>query len=232
MPPRPMLLRSAKRWPVMRSPVPEGRQLRLSNGGPRHRLPILFAEDEPFDERRTRRLARFRRCKENLLQDRVSLKLGISEMFGEARLIEVHDVLAASRRRAHEDYSAKDRGTIQRHLLRDHAAEREAENVDGREAKPVQKGQGMLCHASDRIRHLARRSSETCAFEQYDLAVARKRVSDRGIPVIERTGEVLKEQQGKSCTRPEAPVSTGFIARLQKSSWSGPCSRSLKYFIR
>ena len=64
--------------------------------------------------------------------------------------------------------------------------------------KPVQERKRMLRHAGDRVRHLACGPPETCAFEQNDLSSRCQRVGDRGIPVIERSGEVLKKHQGKS----------------------------------
>jgi hypothetical protein len=52
-------------------------------------------------------------------------------------------------------------------------------------------------------------------------APAHSLVGDRRIPIIKRTGEVLKTQEGKCGARPEATVSIGFVARLQKFSWGG-----------
>ena len=53
----------------------------------------------------------------------------ILEVLGEARFFEVHDVLAAARRRTDEDHPTKDRRPVLRDLLGDHAAEREPEDV-------------------------------------------------------------------------------------------------------
>ena len=58
-------------------------------------------------------------------------------------------------------------------------------NIAGFETKPVQKSQCMLCHAVDRVRHLASRTPDACAFEQNDLSPRCKSVGDRWIPVIE-----------------------------------------------
>ena len=78
---------------------------------------------EPLDEGRTRILARLRRRKEDLLQDRVSFEVGITEILSEDGLIEVHDVFSTSGCRADEDHAPKNGGAILCHLLRNHAAE-------------------------------------------------------------------------------------------------------------
>src|SRR5262245_45274446 len=88
-------------------PVAEGSQLRLSHRRSRDRLVIAFALAQPFDEICASLLARFRRCKEDPLQDGESLKLGIAEISREAWFIEVHDVFATSGCRANENHPAK-----------------------------------------------------------------------------------------------------------------------------
>jgi hypothetical protein len=51
---------------------------------------------EPLDKGRTGRLARFGQSKEDLLQDRVSFEVGITEILCDAGLIEVHNVFPTS----------------------------------------------------------------------------------------------------------------------------------------
>src|SRR5262249_19768159 len=41
------------------------------------------------------------------------------------------------------------------------------------------------------------------------------------IPVVERSGEVLKKQQGKPWAGSEATVSVGLVAHLQELGWGG-----------
>jgi len=175
-------------------PVSKGRYLRLSDRRSRHRLPIRLALAQAFDEGGTGRLARLRRRKEDFLQHRVALKLGIAEILREARFIEVHDVFAAAGRGADEDHSSKDGRPVQRDLLRDHAAERITKNVAVFESEPVQERQGVPGHSGDCGRHLAGGPAETGAFEQNDLAPECTSVGDRRIPVVERSSEVLKTQ--------------------------------------
>jgi len=65
----------------------------------------------------------------------------------------MHDVFAAPGRRAHQDHSAKDRGSIQRHLLGDHSSERETEDVAAAKLQRIEKCERMLCHARNRCRN-------------------------------------------------------------------------------
>src|SRR5262245_9465750 len=101
-------------------PVAKGSHLCLSDRRSREGLPIANALHQPCDEICTGFLARFRRRKEDLLQDRESLELRIAEIFCEARFIEVHDVFTASGCRANENHPAKNRGAVERNLLRNH----------------------------------------------------------------------------------------------------------------
>src|SRR5262245_42394248 len=76
----------------------------------------------------------------------------------------------------------------------------------------------MLGHAGDRVRNLDSGTPETCALEQDDLSASCERVGDGRIPIVECSGEVLHTQEGTSGTRPEAPISIGFIIGLLKLS--------------
>src|SRR5438093_199438 len=79
-------------------------------------------------------------CEEDLLQDGIATILRILDVLREARFLEMHDVLAAARSRAHEDHTMNDRRSVLGHLLRDHTSERETENVAGFYSKSVKKG--------------------------------------------------------------------------------------------
>ena len=115
-------------------------------------------------------------------------------MFREPRLFEVHDVLAAARRGTDEDQTPKDRGTVEHHLLGDHAAERESEDIARSHAESVEERDDMLRHAGDGCRHGARRAAHAGVVEQNEFPLGGEGVCQRGIPVIERSGEVLEEQ--------------------------------------
>jgi hypothetical protein len=82
---------------------------------------------------------------------------------------------------------------VLRHLLRDHAAERESEDVAGGYLECVQKGEGMTRHPGNRVGHLTRRPSHARAVEQNDFSPGGKRIGDRRVPIVERSREVLKE---------------------------------------
>jgi hypothetical protein len=58
----------------------------------------------------------------------------------------VHDVVAAARGGAHENHPAEDRRSIAHHLLRDHAAERESDDVATVDPDRVQKIQRVRRH--------------------------------------------------------------------------------------
>jgi hypothetical protein len=107
----------------------------------------------------------------------------------------VHDVLAAARRGTDEDHPAEDGRSIERHLLRHHAAQGKSKDVEGCEAKAVEKCQRVSRHSGDRVGHLAGGLAKPGAFKQDHLTVARKRIRDGRIPIIQRAREVLQAQQ-------------------------------------
>ena len=78
-------------------------------------------------------------AKKIFLQDGIAAIPRILEVLCEARFLEVHDVLSAARSRADEDHPPKDRRTVLRDLLGDHAAEGETEDVALRQTEPVEK---------------------------------------------------------------------------------------------
>src|SRR4029077_9803884 len=92
----------------------------------------------------------------DLLQDGVTFDLRILQKPGQAGFLQVHDVVASSRSCSDVDHSSKDRRTIQRHLLCDHATQRKSENVAGVQAQAVEESTGVLCHTRHCFRHLAR----------------------------------------------------------------------------
>src|SRR5216683_7127940 len=102
-------------------PFTKGCYLRLSHGRPRDRLPIFTALHESLNKLSARRLARAGRCKKDLLQHGVSFEGRICEVLGDARLVEMHDVLTAPGRCPNENYSSKAQRSLERHLLGDHA---------------------------------------------------------------------------------------------------------------
>jgi len=147
--------------------LPVAKRCHLSSGHRRSgtRVPILFALRKPFDEGCTSCLARLGRRKEDLLQKRISSKIRIGEVLCQAGFLEKHDVLSSARCGADEDHPANDRGTILRHLLRDHSAQRESEDIAGRHAQSIQEGQSVLGHAGDCWGHWACGASDAGVVE-------------------------------------------------------------------
>ncbi len=173
-------------------PLPERRNLRVRDIRARDGVAILFALQEPLDERLGRRLARGRRPEEDLLQDVVPLVRRVLNVFREVRLFDVHDVLAAARGGPHQDHSPKNRRPILHHLKRDHPAEGVPEDVAPFDSKRLQKGQWMSRHFGNRRRDVAARAPHACVVEENDLPSGGERIGHRGIPVVQRPREVLK----------------------------------------
>src|SRR5258708_31715035 len=84
-------------------PLAKRGQLCAGNVRPGGRLAVFLSLHQSRDERLASGLARGRRREEDLLQDRIATILRILKVLREALLLEVHDVLAASRPRANEE---------------------------------------------------------------------------------------------------------------------------------
>src|SRR5258705_13922210 len=116
-------------------PLSKRRQLCAANVRSRGRLAILLSLHQSRDERLAGGLARCRWREEDLLQDLVATILRILEVLRQARLLEMHYVLAAARSGADEDHATKDRRSVLGHLLGDDTAEGETKNVAGRDTE-------------------------------------------------------------------------------------------------
>src|SRR2546428_11238237 len=127
---------------LARVPLPLSKrgQLCAGNVRPGGRLAVVLSLHQSRDERFASGLARGRRREEDLLQDGKPAILRILEVLRQARLLEMHDVLAAARSRADEDQTTNDRRPVLGHLLGDHPTEREPEHVAGLYSKSVKKG--------------------------------------------------------------------------------------------
>src|SRR6267154_2041398 len=176
-------------------PLAKCGQLRAGNVRPGGRLAVFFALHQSRDERLAVSLARGRGREEDLLQDGKPTILRILEVLREAWLLEVHDVLAAARSRAHQDHTTNDRRPVLGHLLGDHPTEREPENVAGLYSKSVKKGHRVFCHSVDGFRDVAVGTPNAGVVEEDDVPCGGKRISHRWIPVVERPGEVLQAEQ-------------------------------------
>ena len=74
-------------------------------------------------------------------------------MARQARFVQVHDVLSASWSRSDQDHPTKDRWSIQRYVLRDHAIQRESEDITVSQMQSINEGKGVVCHARHGHRH-------------------------------------------------------------------------------
>ena len=201
-------------------PFPKGRDLGLSHGWAGNRLAIPLTLHQSFDESRAGSLTRLCRREEQLLQHRIALKFRIGEMPGEIGFFEVHDVLAAPRRRTHENHPAENRRSIERHLLRHHTAQGKSKDVTEFKTKAIEECQRVSRHSADRLRHRAGGSAKPGAFKQNHLAVTCQRIRDGRIPVVERPREVLQAQKWQTPTRAKAAVRVSFLAGLAEQGRS------------
>src|SRR5262249_47313824 len=110
-------------------PLAKSGYLRLGNVRPGGRVAVVLSLHQSRDERLASSLARGRRCEEDLLEHGIAAIPRILERLYEARFLEVHDVLAATRSRADEDHPTNDRRTVLRYLLGDHSAEGETKDI-------------------------------------------------------------------------------------------------------
>jgi hypothetical protein len=134
------------------------------------RLPILCTQHQPASKCFSRPLARRRGRKESLLQDCVALNIRIVEIAGQAGLLQVHNVLATTRRRPDQDHSPRHRRSIQHHLLRDHSAQRASEHVAAFDTEAVEKCERVPRHSGHGLRHRSCGPADTGAIEQDDIS--------------------------------------------------------------
>jgi hypothetical protein len=116
-------------------------------------------------------------------------------MLRKARLLKMHDVLAAAGSGSNEHHASKDRWAVLHHLKRDHSTERVPEDIAPLDAESVKKRHGVSGHFGDSVRNFACRTPQASVVEEDDLPSGREWIGDCGVPVVERAGEVLKKQQ-------------------------------------
>jgi hypothetical protein len=98
------------------------------------------------------------------------------------------------RRREHD--APKDIGANECDLLRDEAADREAEEIYPPEAHRVDKGDRTTGHRLNGVRSRFAGGTEADVVKQHDTLIRGQRVDERGIPVIEVPTEVLQQDVG------------------------------------
>ena len=75
--------------------------------------------------------------------------------------------------------------SIERDLLRDHAAERESQQVDAKKIECLREGEHVTRHTRDGVGHGARRAPDPRMLEQDHFAPMRQRVGHRRIPAMD-----------------------------------------------
>jgi hypothetical protein len=79
----------------------------------------------------------------------------------------------------------------------------------------------MSRHSGDRVRDVAGGTPDAGVVEQDDLPSGGERIGHGGIPVVERSGEVLQEQQREPRSFAETPVRVGMAIHLEELGRSG-----------
>ena len=74
----------------------------------------------------------------------------------------------------------------------------------------------MARHARDRVRDLASRASDPRVLKQDHLAAARQGIGDRGIPVVQGSGEMLQADERDAGAAAEAPIGIRLERRLDE----------------
>src|SRR5882672_2416353 len=113
-------------------------------------------------------LPRFReiRVYVDLLQHVVPAVRRILEMLRKARLLKMHDVLAAAGSGSNEHHASKDRWAVLHHLKRDHSSERVPEDIAPLDAESVKKRHGVSGHFGDSVRNFACRTPQASVVEE------------------------------------------------------------------
>ena len=134
-------------------PISKRRHLSLRHSGSGHGFPVVFPLQQPIDEGFASRLARFSRSEKDLLQHSIAFEARVLERLRQARFLQVHDVFTSSRSCSDKDQFPKNRRTVQSHLLSDHAAQRESENITSLEPQAIKKSKRVLGHTRHCLRH-------------------------------------------------------------------------------
>ena len=119
---------------------------------------------------------------------------------------DVLDALAAGRPGAGQDQLADELGLLQRDHLRDHAAHREAEDVDLLEAQGPDERDRVTRHGLDGVRGLAGRGADAAVVEGDHVVPGGDAVDDSRVPVVKDGGEVADQDYGDAAARAQLAV--------------------------
>ena len=116
------------------------------------------------------------------------------------------DALAAGGPGAGEDQLADQLRLVLGDHLGDHAAHREAEEVDLVQAQRADEGDGVGGHRRDGVRRRAGRSADAPVIEGDDPVLRGDAVDDPGVPVVQDRGQVGEEDHRDPGSRTELAV--------------------------
>ena len=182
---------------------------RLDLGG-RHFLvhlgiAVLSAQAEALQEFAAGGLAGFRVGEVHLQPELLRLVIGGAEDLLRLRR-EGRHAFAAARAGADQHQAPHQLRGLQRDLLGDEAADREAEHVNLLQSQRLDEGDGVGAHLLDRGRHLAGAAGNAGVVEQDHFARRREAVGHRRVPVVHRAGEMLVEDERHATRFAEAAV--------------------------
>jgi hypothetical protein len=110
---------------------------------------------------------------------------------------------------------------LQRDLLGDEAADREAEHVDLLESERRDEGDGLAAHRLERGRYLTRAARNASVVEQDHLPRRRQAVGHQRVPVVHGAGEMHVEDERHATRFAEASVSEPNTGRVHELRWRG-----------
>src|SRR5580704_5233183 len=193
---RPFLLDA----PLVHRPNLGGRNLVVHLG-----IAPLLTKMLALQELQSRRLARLGRTEENREPEMLRRIIGGAEdplCYLSQRL---HS-LTAARTGADQDQLADEIGRLQRDFLRDHAADREAQNIRLVQTKCSAEGDCVSAHLLERRRDLAGAAGNACVVEQDHLTVASQAIRHRRVPVIHGARVVLVEDNRHAAGLAESAI--------------------------
>src|SRR6202171_4158791 len=190
---------------MLHTPLADGLDL-----GRRHFLvhlgiAVFSAAEEALQEFAAGGLAGFRIREVDLQPDLLRHIVGGAEDLLRFRR-EGRHVAAAARTGADQHQAPDQLRGLQRDLLGDEAADREAEDINLLESQRLDEGDGVSTHLLERGRHLPARAGNARIVEQNHLSRRREAFGHRRIPIVDRPGEVLVENERHAARFAEATI--------------------------
>ena len=108
-----------------------------------------------------------------------------------------------------------------RYLLRDEAADREAQHVDLLEPECLDECDGVSSHLFERGRDLARATRDASVIEQNNFSLSREAIGHRWIPMVHGASVVLVEDDRHAGCLTEAAIGEADSVGLYELSGRG-----------